>query len=319
MKWVKSTLKERFAELQLFDPSTTENFLDIKTTGLHSAKGEATVCNRKKKLFALYELDITLTFSAKVKQPNNSDKPEKVVEGKIFFPYISNENSAEDFSYRVQMDKSEDEEYRLDIHKKAEAKLRDVMTKFVQDLKSGANYALKRQSKESSGNIEPKDGATSPTPAPAIAASAKPKEASSSTSSAQPASSEFLSLNVTQKFNCRPEDLFDCFVNAQKISAYTQSKCTFANPETLKGSKFSMLNGNIEGVFEEIIPNERLEQKWRMQVCFKFFFEKKEFNILLMQCFTGLGRWCVFQIGFKFLIPKWRNIFETTTNSYPLQ
>eukprot|EP00959_Pyramimonas_sp_CCMP1952_P095930 2005742-Pyramimonas_sp.AAC.1 len=49
-------------------------------------------------------------------------------------------------------------------------------------------------------------------------------------------------LTLTDKFICRPGDLFDVYTNQNRIMGFTQSPATF---EPTVGGKFSMFDGSV--------------------------------------------------------------------------
>ena len=55
-------------------------------------------------------------------------------------------------------------------------------------------------------------------------------------------------LKLTEKFICRPADIFDVYTNQNRIMAFTQSPATF---EPTVGGKFTMFDGSVVGKYLE--------------------------------------------------------------------
>ncbi len=49
-------------------------------------------------------------------------------------------------------------------------------------------------------------------------------------------------------------------MDPRRVEAYTQSS---AQIESKEGGKFALFGGNVTGEFVQLVPNERIVQKWR--------------------------------------------------------
>jgi len=54
--------------------------------------------------------------------------------------------------------------------------------------------------------------------------------------------------------------VYDVHLDARRISAFTSSPCDL-NPTV--GGKFSFFNGHITGEFVELVPKQKIVEKWR--------------------------------------------------------
>lgn len=68
------------------------------------------------------------------------------------------------------------------------------------------------------------------------------------------------SLTVSQKFQCRAQEFYEAMTRVEMVTAFTHGQVKL---EATKGGEFSMFGGNITGTFEELVPGERIVQKWR--------------------------------------------------------
>lgn len=68
------------------------------------------------------------------------------------------------------------------------------------------------------------------------------------------------SLSLTEKYYCRASDLFTCFVVEGKLKAWTQSNATI---DPRPGGRFTWFNGSVEGTFDVLEQDNKLEFSWR--------------------------------------------------------
>ncbi|GJD10604.1 Activator of 90 kDa heat shock protein ATPase homolog 1 [Galdieria sulphuraria] len=69
-------------------------------------------------------------------------------------------------------------------------------------------------------------------------------------------------LELWDKFRASPKDLYDCFVLAPKIQAYTRQHAEIS-PQV--NCAFSLLQGQITGTIVSLEPEKRIVQEWRMK------------------------------------------------------
>jgi activator of HSP90 ATPase len=71
-----------------------------------------------------------------------------------------------------------------------------------------------------------------------------------------------VTLNETFEFNTSAEQLYQTFVDPQRVAAFTR-----APPkqfESKEGGKFSLFGGNVEGVFKVLEQEKKIIQSWRL-------------------------------------------------------
>lgn len=81
----------------------------------------------------------------------------------------------------------------------------------------------------------------------------KPKSAAKSDSSTH-------TIDFQETFYARPQDIYECFTQAGKIQAFTQSPAQ-AQPNV--GGSFAMFGGSVQGSYRELVPFSRLHLDWR--------------------------------------------------------
>ncbi len=67
-------------------------------------------------------------------------------------------------------------------------------------------------------------------------------------------------MEFNDKFGARPSDIYEALMDPRRVEAYTQSS---AQIESKEGGKFALFGGNVTGEFVQLVPNERIVQKWR--------------------------------------------------------
>lgn len=87
----------------------------------------------------------------------------------------------------------------------------------------------------------------------AASSKAKPEPAAKSDSGTH-------TINLQETFYARPQDIYECFTQAGKIQAFTQSPAQ-AQPDV--GGSFSMFGGSVQGTYKELVPFSRLRLDWR--------------------------------------------------------
>ena len=89
---------------------------------------------------------------------------------------------------------------------------------------------------------------------------AAPPSTKSKPKAAPKSSSDTHTIDITETFYARSQDIYECFTQAGKIQAFTQSPAQ-AQPQV--GGKFSMFGGSVQGSYEELTPFSRLRLDWR--------------------------------------------------------
>ena len=125
------------------------------------------------------------------------------------------------------------------------------MNAFVKMLSAGGP-ALEKGSAKTASSEQKKSNEGQAPPPKAAKPKPKPKPAAAKTSGK--------SIELREEFYCRPSDLFECYMDPNRVRAYTGSDAKIV-PKV--GESFSLFNGSIEGKQIEIVQNERIVQDWR--------------------------------------------------------
>ncbi|XP_065188095.1 activator of 90 kDa heat shock protein ATPase homolog 1-like [Sycon ciliatum] len=229
---------------------------NVRTTELSKCDGEATVNNRKAKLIFFYEWDVSVKWTGRHK---DSDED---ITGSIQVPNLSDENDADDLDITVscKSNSKESSEVRQMMQRMAIPKVRNQLASYVRELKEeyGKDMILPTNKGSSSPAAKP-----SAAPSPAAPAAKSVPGAAPASSGASSSASSVSTSRVQEKceFQAAPEDVFNVFVDKERTQAFTRGS---AQLEPTPGGKFTLLGGNVEGNFVELVRNEKIVQKWRM-------------------------------------------------------
>lgn len=256
MAWSRSRLGELLAGTSLADTAAA----GAQLTRVEELKGEAVVNQRKGKLLATYELELLLAWEGTAAGAPAS--------GRIRLPYISEENHDEDpeLVVSVAAESPEAQACRQAILGAGKQVVLKAVHQFVAELRAGGPYAKGAQqpaacqpgTATAGGSTAASGGAQSsvaavPAPKAAVPAAApKPKAATPSGDSH--------SISITERFYCRPDDLYQALTDERRVQAYTQSGATM---DLRPGGAFTMFGGSVSGSYVELQPGARIVQLWR--------------------------------------------------------
>jgi len=243
LPWAKERLAQLFpSDMLLIDAG------GVKATGDGKVKvsGEAVINRRKGKVIPAYELDISFGWTA-------TGPDGETYTGNCKIPYVSEENHDEDpeVQFTVKEDGREAEKVRSALVKEGRAVVYGLVHGFVKELRSGGpdgsvgGYTADGSLSHGAGsNPQSEPGNTETL--------AKPPQKSANRSKR--------SLETVEHYYASSKDIFDCFVDASKVKAYTGSAATI---EPVVGGKMSMFGGSISATFTALEPHRLVELDWR--------------------------------------------------------
>lgn len=252
--WSKIKLKELFQSLQEDTAEASWEIEEVKTMA-----GEATINNRKGKLIYFYEWDITLNYKGRVAGSELEHK------GTINMPNLSDENCASDVDVQVSAkgDAKNAEKLKTIIRKNGIAMCQKMCQQYVEDLKSEYSKGMVLETKDQKIGDE------------AEITKCVNKKNNANTKF----SNDIKSLSIKDTINCDKgntkeiklkeefsnipaEELFNILTHDARLSAFTRSQC-FSDPKP--GGQFSLMSGNILGSYVELVPGEKIIQKWKFK------------------------------------------------------
>jgi len=296
--WSKAKMKELIEKVTIEDDKI---FCEIKE--LSKIEGEATANNRKCKLIFLYEWVVKGEWIGYLKADGDEYK------GSFEVPNLSDEYESEDLDVNISLsdEKPCKNAYILKefMRKSGSVKIKELLDVYIKSLKT----------EFSKGMILSKDLDGSKKVVPMITNSNIKNEMKQemnkpiiSTSINTAVKIQCKKLKHNEEFRCPVQDVYRALTEKEILRAFTLSDVEIKSE---KGGRFSLFGGNVLGEFVKLVPNEKLEMKWR----FKSWppehyseviidFEEKETCTLLKLSQTGIP-----QDDFEKTKDGWKNYY----------
>ncbi|CAI7767531.1 unnamed protein product [Closterium sp. NIES-53] len=283
MEWSRRRLGELIGGLTVLQG---EGGCWIRTGAIEKMDGEAYVNIRKGKIIPGYELHVRLGWEGEVKDSVDA-QPIASVKGFVELPYIADENHDEDPEVKIAL--ATESADGNGGGSAAANRLRDAMLArgkplilerirtFVKDIQAGGPA---RDELEKAKAVKPAAAASAAAPAAAPAASGAAAAAAAAGAGSAPAAAKTTastapaskskkesssgagkkSIAITQRFHCRPSDLYETLMDEKRWMAFTQSKAKLSRDI---GGTFSLFDGSVTGVNQRLDENKLIMQKWR--------------------------------------------------------
>ncbi|XP_026085367.1 activator of 90 kDa heat shock protein ATPase homolog 1-like [Carassius auratus] len=216
-------------------------------TEVSKVEGEASINNRKGKLIFFYEWDLKADW-------RGTSKSGIQYKGNIEVPNLSDENDMDDLDISVSLCKDEPETALLSLMRsEGVKKIRTALASYVDFLKTEFTQGM---------ILPTANGVTQQQTAQATTKSNVTKIGSCS--AAPPPNTGVkiptCKFSIKDTFLTSPEDLYRVFLNQDMVQAFTRSSAVV---EAEKGGKFRLLDGNVNGEFQELVPEQKIVMKWR--------------------------------------------------------
>ncbi|KAL3677979.1 hypothetical protein R1sor_020935 [Riccia sorocarpa] len=250
LEWSRKRLEELLNDVTIL---SGEGGLWIRTTTVESVAGEAYVNIRKGKIIPGYELKVRVSWTGEAK--DGSGNLVSKVEGKVEFPYIADENAGEDPEIKIiVLDETPIGQRMKDaFHANGKSIILDRVTTFVKEIAAGGPAMDELEGKGAPvKGVKGKTGEKSEKGAalekPVVApVKEKVKEG-------------FKNISVVERFHCRPRDLYNTLLDEKRWKGFTQSSATISKEV---GGSFTLFDGAISGVNEELQEDKLIKWKWR--------------------------------------------------------
>ena len=314
LPWAQQRLQELLGGAEVVSSSSsassTSTSSSFETGPKVETSGEAVVNSRKGKLIPAYELTLKGTWreAGKGEKSENNNNNNNKGDWEI---YLADENQGEDPDVRTSVAPGAGEgaeEAARAFREAAKVGLVPRLRDFVKELAAGGGgggggggwgvgsdgaeagngKAAPAAAAAAAAKSEPAAAAKGAAPAAPAAAAAAPKPAaaaaataaapSSTTSSSKDAATS--TLKLTEKFYCRPSDLFEALTDPRKVMAFTQAPAEIEGPPFKAGNRYSLFAGAVEASFAEGTDAgaHRIELDWRFKEvsCLFFLRERKK-------------------------------------------
>nr|CAD1826167.1 unnamed protein product [Ananas comosus var. bracteatus] len=225
LEWSRSLLSSLLSGLVVLDG---EGGLSIRTKALEKLDGEAYVNVRK---------------------------------GKV--PYLADENAGEDPEVRITV-RDDDGPIGRRIKDAFVAKgkplVLEKLRSYVDAMAKGGPARDELEAKKPTASAAKSDASAAP-------AAGKPAAAAPAAASAAPQKKEkpkpkegFKTITLTERFYCRTKDVYEILMDENRWKGFTQSNARISKEV---GGQFSLFDGSITGVHEELQEGKLIVQKWR--------------------------------------------------------
>ncbi|XP_068660126.1 uncharacterized protein [Aristolochia californica] len=246
LEWSRNFLSKLLEDLTILDG---EHNLYIKTTKVQKVDGEAYVNIRKGKIIPGYEISLSLAWQGEAMDADG--KSLLKVDGTVEVPYIADENADEDPEVRITVKDEGPLGKRLKdaFFAKGRPIVFEKIRQYVETMAKGGPAKDDLEVKKPK-----KDGA--PAAQPAVLAPPKKEVKKEEPKTKQ----GFKMISLTEKFHCRPRDMYEILMDENRWKGFTQSNAKISRDV---GGQFSLFDGSVTGVNVELQDSKLIVQKWR--------------------------------------------------------
>ncbi|XP_068454848.1 activator of 90 kDa heat shock protein ATPase homolog 1-like isoform X1 [Clinocottus analis] len=282
--WSSVLLRELLLGVRLKGPEG-----DVQLTEVTKVEGESSINNRRGKLFFFYEWQLRASwlgtssggvkFRGTVDVSNLSDENDMddldvsqllPVPGD---PYncvdCCNHRSIDDHidnhipvQISVSMCKDQPDTPLLGLMKKSGVQeVRRVLGEFVRRLKAEFSQGMILAKADQPELPEPQTQKNQ-------IQTSKPQKSLTSRCSSGPAPSfpgvpiSTCTFNLMETFQTSPDELYRTFISQEFVQVFTRS---VAEVDGRRGGRFQMLDGSVRGEFTQLVPDQRIEMRWRFR------------------------------------------------------
>lgn len=248
--WARHRLSQLLENVEILEGS---GGLWISTSKLDSVTGEAYVNVRKGKIIPGYELAVRLSWKGEAKDGSGNSLAK--VEGKVDFPYIADENADEDPELKVSVLDEGPVGRRLREAFLATGKsiVLDRVRVFVKEMSAGGPAKDELQGKAPPKAVAGKNDLKNENAAtPSVAKKTPPPKSKDKEG--------FKTIALTERFHCRPHDLYTTLLDENRWKGFTHSKAKISQEV---GGSFSIFDGAVTGIHMKLEEDKLIMQKWR--------------------------------------------------------
>ncbi|KAL6882775.1 activator of Hsp90 ATPase [Trichoderma longibrachiatum] len=244
--WTKDWFGENLTKLE------AENG-DVKAriTKVQSMTGDVDVSQRKGKVITIFDVKLVLEYSG-----STADIDE--VSGNITIPEIAHDTEEDDYVFEIDIfSESKEKQPVKDL---VRSKLVPQLRKEFQKL-AGALITEHAKDIQHAPGSNPSSGFSTPRTLPQAAPKAGTQTPTSHTSSSGVVNT--VTVRDDQEFRTTAEELYQTFVDPQRLAAFTRSP-----PKVFEGAKpggkFELFDGNVSGEYLELEKPKKIVQSWRL-------------------------------------------------------
>ncbi|KAL7414651.1 activator of Hsp90 ATPase [Mrakia frigida] len=228
--------------------------LVVKITGVTAIEGDVTVGQRKSKLLTIYDLDMTLSWSA-----TTEDGTE--LSGTLRIPEVSHEaiDGISDYVFDFSSPSTTSPSYQL-VKKLLPPPLKELFTLFQSQLIEVHGKDLLVVD----GPATPASGSGASTPAAAAAVVEEEKAAAPAAAVEKKGgpSINTSTVKVEGRFQISAADLWGLLTDERKIPSWSRSPAQFS---ATPSAPYSLFSGGVQGTIESVNAPSQLVMSWALK------------------------------------------------------
>lgn len=209
--------------------------------------------SRKGKIIPGYEIAIQLSWKGEAR--DGSGTPLALVTGTVELPYVADENADEEPELKVSVkeDSPAAQRMREAFRAKGRPMVQSKIAQFVKEMAVGGPAKDELEKRATAAKAAPEKTGTKP--------SAGTESIKIQAPAPKPKVKEgFKTITVTEKFYCRPRDLYEILLDENRWKGFTQSAAKISKEV---GGSFSIFDGAVTGINLQLQENKLIMQKWR--------------------------------------------------------
>ncbi|KAI8076633.1 hsp90-like protein [Gilbertella persicaria] len=246
-KWAQNWFSEQLVGLE-----AEKNGHKASITKVVDFSGDVDLNQRKGKIITIY--DVTLKLNWEGSLADGTD-----VSGSINIPEIAHDTDSDDYVFEISID--DDNNAKQAIKEVIRKGLTPLLIKKFESfsatmIKENCDDVYIESEKMGTAtpprlaHNKPTSASTTATSTSAPAPTATPKKINTTT------------LNDTKEFQTSAHELYETLTDAQRAQIWTRGHVKL---EKQVGSKFEFFNGNVTGEIQELIPDKKIVQTWRLR------------------------------------------------------
>ncbi|KAJ3055014.1 hypothetical protein HK097_000093 [Rhizophlyctis rosea] len=244
MPWASEFIKTQFV-----DQTAEKGGVKATLTEVVAVNGDVNINQRKGKLITIYDLEINAKWKG--------EGPDGVsASGKLIIPEFMHDTDEDDIVYDITVDdeSKQTEKIRELVRKELAPKLGKQLAGFSKKMIEANGKDVHIAPEEMKGH-------------PVLQTySPKPPAPSNASSGASQGKAGVLGglTTITQKVElvASASDVYETLLDPQRVRVWTRGRADITKEV---GKPFNLFEGNITGTIEELVPNKKVVQKWRLK------------------------------------------------------
>lgn len=264
LEWSRSFLSSLLSGLTILEG---DGGILFRTKTLDKLEGEAYVNVRKGKAIPGYELSFSLSFEAQARSDSDSREGGAAqllrITGSVEVPYLADEKANEDPEIKIVLRDSDGPIGRR-IKDAFIAKGKPVILQkiwsYVEAMSKGGPAKDELEVRKAPLGSEKPLLATEVVWKPAAGVPLSQEAAGNAGKKETDEKEGFKTITMIERFNCRARDMYEILLDENRWKGFTHSNARITKEI---GGQFSLIDGSITGVNEELQEGKLIVQKWR--------------------------------------------------------